>query len=290
MPKMDGLTFIEEVVKQEKLVPIIVVSSFSQEGTKLVLDALENGALDFVPISQANPEKTSQLKENLISKIEIASKSDPYQLIIQNIKKLKPRTTHTISNEASRRVIVIGSSTGGPKVVQSIISSLPRDITAGILVVQHMPQDFTEAFAKRLDDSSELSVKEAKDGDMVRNGTVLVAPGDYHMIIDNEKKIKLVTGPKRFGVRPAVNMTMVSAAEVYGINTVGVILTGMGHDGGFGMKTIKKRGGKTIAQDSTTAVVYGMPKAAIELNAVDQSLPTDKIPTAILEEIEKLVR
>ena len=110
------------------------------------------------------------------------------------------------------------------------------------------------------------------------------------MIIDSEKKLKLVTGPKRFGVRPAVNMTMVSAAETYGTNTIGVILTGMGHDGGFGMKTIKKRGGHTIAQDSTTCVVYGMPKAAVELNAVDQSLPTNKIPHVIVEEIEKLVR
>ena len=170
------------------------------------------------------------------------------------------------------------------------ISSLPGNIGAGILVVQHMPKDFTGQFAQRLDEVSELEVKEAKDGDLVKNGTVFVAPGDYHMIVDNDKKIKLVTGPKRFGVRPAVNMAMVSAAEVYGTNTVGVILTGMGHDGGFGMKTIKKRGGQTIAQDSTTAVVYGMPKAAVELNAVDQSLPTGKIPEAILEEIEKLVR
>ena len=290
MPRMDGLTFIEEVVKQDKLVPIIVVSSFTQEGAKLVLDALENGALDFIPVSQVNPEKMNDLKENLISKINVAATSDPFQLIPQNIEKLKPRHKCQISKDAAQRVIVLGSSTGGPKVVQSIISSLPRDISAGILVVQHMPKDFTGQFAQRLNEVSELEVKEAKDGDLVKNGTVYVAPGDYHMIIDNNKKIKLVTGPKRFGVRPAVNMTMVSAAEVYGTNTVGVLLTGMGHDGGFGMKTIKKRGGQTIAQDSTTAVVYGMPKAAVELNAVDQSLPTDKIPYAILEEIEKLVR
>ena len=290
MPRMDGLTFIEEVVKQDKLVPIIVVSSFTQDGAKLALDALENGALDFVPISQVNPEKMNDLKTNLISKINVAANSDPFQLIPQNIEKLKPRNKCQISKEAAQRIIVIGSSTGGPKVVQSIISSLPRDLSAGVLVIQHMPKDFTGQFAHRLDEVSELEVKEGKDGDVVKNGTVYVAPGDYHMIVDNEKKIKLVTGPKRFGVRPAVNMTMVSAAEVYGTNTVGVILTGMGHDGGFGMKTIKKRGGQTIAQDSTTAVVYGMPKAAVELNAVDQSLPTERIPQAILEEIEKLVR
>ena len=290
MPKMDGLTFIEEIVKQDKLVPIIVVSSFTEEGAKLVLDALENGALDFIPVSQMRPEKMNELKESLISKIQIAAKSDPFQLIPQNIEKLKPKKTCAVSKEAAQRVVVIGSSTGGPKVVQSIVSSLPRDMAAGVLVVQHMPKAFTGQFAERLNEVSDLTVKEAKDGDLVKNGIVYVAPGDYHMIIDNEKKLKLVTGPKRFGVRPAVNMTMVSAAETYGTNTVGVILTGMGHDGGFGMKTIKKRGGHTIAQDSTTAVVYGMPKAAVELNAVDQSLPTEKIPHAILEEIEKLVR
>lgn len=290
MPKMDGLTFIEEVVKQDKLVPIIVVSSFTQEGAKLVLDALENGALDFIPVSQMHPENMSELKESLISKINVAAKSDPFQIIPHNIEKLKPRKTCVVAKEAAQRVVVIGSSTGGPKVVQSIVSSLPRDIAAGVLVVQHMPKAFTGQFATRLDEVSDLQVKEAKDGDLIKNGHVYVAPGDYHMIIDNEKKIKLVTGPKRFGVRPAVNMTMVSAAETYGTNTVGVILTGMGHDGGFGMKTIKKRGGHTIAQDSTTSVVYGMPKAAVELNAVDKSLPTNKIPHAIVEEIEKLVR
>ena len=254
------------------------------------MDALENGALDFVPISQIQPEKINELKASLISKINIAANSDPFQLIPKNIEKLKPRKACQVSKDAAQRVVVIGSSTGGPKVVQSIISSLPRDIAAGILVVQHMPKGFTEQFASRLNETSDLEVKEAKDGDLIKNGTVYVAPGDYHMIIDNDKKLKLVTGPKRFGVRPAVNMTMVSAAETYGTNTIGVILTGMGHDGGFGMKTIKKRGGHTIAQDSTTAVVYGMPKAAVELNAVDQSLPTDKIPQAIVEEIEKLVR
>ncbi len=290
MPKMDGLTFIEEVVKQNKLVPIIIVSSFSQDGAKVVLDALENGALDFVPIPQTPSVNMNELKSSLISKIEIASKSDPIQLISQNITKLKPKQKAIITADAAERVIVIGSSTGGPKVVQSIISALPEDINAGILVVQHMPKGFTTQFAKRLDDCSSLSVSEAKDGDLIRNGVALVAPGDYHMIVEPNRRVKLITGPKRFGVRPSVNMTMVSASEVFGTNTLGVLLTGMGHDGGFGMKAIKKRGGNTIAQNSTSAVVYGMPKAAAELNAVDQSLSTEKIPNAICQGVEKLVR
>src|SRR3972149_3042140 len=140
---MDGLTFIEEVVKQDKLVPIIVVSSFSQDGAKIVLDALENGALDFVPISTTNPELISELKESLQSKIEIAAKSDPRQLIIKNIQKLKPKRKVVPAPNAATRIVVIGSSTGGPNIVQSILSSLPGDLPAAILVVQHMPKEFT---------------------------------------------------------------------------------------------------------------------------------------------------
>lgn len=290
MPRMDGLTFIEEIVKQGKLIPIIVVSSFTQDGAKIVIDALENGALDFVPVSQTNPSTIHELKSTLVSKIEAAANSDPLQLIKQNLGNLKPKSKFPIPQNSSSCVVVIGASTGGPKVVQSIMSSLPPDIDAGILIVQHMPKGFTAQFASRLDQSSPLHVKEAKDGDVVKNGIAYVAPGDYHMIVDNSRTIRLVTGPKRFGVRPAVNMTMVSAAEVFGPNTIGVLLTGMGHDGAFGMKTIKKRGGKTIAQDSKTCVVYGMPRAALELNAVDQSLSVSQIPTKILDEVKNLVR
>jgi len=290
MPTMDGLTFIEEVVKQDKLVPIIVVSSFTQDGAKIVLDALENGALDFVPISNTNPESITELRDSLISKIEIAAKSDTSNLIIKNIQKLKPRRKNITAPNSATRVIVIGSSTGGPNTVQSIISSLPIDLPAAILVVQHMPKDFTGSLALRLNENSDLPVKEAEDGDIIKEGTVLVARGGCHMLVEPNMRIKLLDGPKRFGVRPAVNMTMVSASEVFGSNTIGVLLTGMGHDGAFGMKTIKKRGGKTIAQDSSSSVIYGMPKAAVDLMAVDKLLPTEKIPKMIQEEVEKLAR
>jgi len=290
MPTMDGLTFIEEVVKQDKLVPIIVVSSFTQDGAKIVLDALENGALDFVPISNTNPENIAEFKDNLISKIETAAKSDPKQLIMKNIEKLKPRRKKITAPQSATRIVVIGSSTGGPNTVQSIISSLPNDLPAAILVVQHLPKEFTGPLALRLNENSDLPVKEAEDGDIIKEGTVLVAKGGYHMIVEPNMRIKLIDGPKRFGVKPAVNMTMVSASEVFGSNTIGVILTGMGHDGAFGMKTIKKRGGKTIAQDSSSSVIYGMPKAAVDLKAVDKLLPTEKIPRMIQEEVEKLAR
>ncbi len=289
MPRMDGVTFIEEMVKKGTLIPTILVSSFSQDGAKIVLDALENGAIDFVPISQVNPDGTNQLKEMLISKITGAAKCDPYKLVIEKIGSLRPKRKGIVSSKAATTVVTIASSTGGPGIVQKILSGFPADIKAGILVVQHMPKGFTQKFAERLDEACEITVREAKEGDLITQGVALVAPGDLHMEVDANLKIKLINGPKRFGVRPAANVTMVSASEFFGANTVGVTLTGMGHDGAFGMKTIKRRGGKTFAQDEKSSVVFGMAKAAVELNAVDQLLPPEKIADAVIEEVNKLV-
>lgn len=289
MPRMDGLTFIEEMVKRGTLIPTILVSSFSQDGAKIVLDALENGAIDFVPLSTTSPEETDQLKETLVEKITAVAQCDPYKMVLEKIQSLKPKRKEITSSRAATIVVTIASSTGGPSVVQTILASMPANIRAGILVVQHMPKGFTKKFAERLDDISEITIKEAEDGDLITEGTALIAPGDLHMEVDSQLKVRLVSGPKRFGVRPAANVTMVSAAESFGSNTIGVTLTGMGHDGAFGMKTIKRRGGKTFAQDENSSVVFGMAKAACDLNAVDELLPPEKIVQAIIEEVEKLV-
>lgn len=289
MPRMDGVTFIEEMVKKGTLVPTILVSSFGQDGAKIVLDALENGAIDFIPISQSNPDGTNNLKEILITKITEAAKCDPYKLVIEKIGSLKPKRKGTVSAQAASVVVTIASSTGGPNIVQKILAGLPADLNAGVLVVQHMPKGFTQKFAERLDQSCEIKVKEAQDGDLITQGVAFIAPGDLHMEVDSNLKIKLVDGPKRFGVRPAANITMVSASEFFGSNTIGVTLTGMGHDGAFGMKTIKRRGGRTFAQDEKSSVVFGMAKAAVELNAVDRLLPPEEIARAIVEEVNRLV-
>lgn len=289
MPRMDGLTFIEEMVKRGTLIPTILVSSFSQDGAKIVLDALENGAIDFVPLSTTSPEETDQLKETLVEKITAVAQCDPYKMVLEKIQSLKPKRKEITSSRAATIVVTIASSTGGPSVVQTILASMPANIRAGILVVQHMPKGFTKKFAERLDDISEITIKEAEDGDLITEGTALIAPGDLHMEVDSQLKVRLVSGPKRFGVRPAANVTMVSAAESFGSNTIGVTLTGMGHDGAFGMKTIKRRGGKTFAQDENSSVVFGMAKAACDLNAVDELLSPEKIVQAIIEEVEKLV-
>lgn len=289
MPKMDGLTFIDEMVKSGTLFPTIIVSNFSQNGSKLVLDALENGAVDFVPIP-IDSKDNEKLQDALITKIKIAYESDPIQLIQDKINSLKPKRKVVPRTDTSERLVVIGSSTGGPATVQKVLNELPHDLPAGILLVQHMPKEFTTQFAARLSNNSGFVVKEAEEGDIIKDGEILVAPGDYHMIVQPNRKIHLDSSDKRFGVRPSVNMTMISASEVYGSSLVGVVLTGMGHDGGFGMKSIKKRGGHTIVQNKKTSVIFGMPQSVIDLNAADHILDLGEIAAKISKEVQNLVR
>ena len=288
MPKMDGLTFIEKMIDSGELYPTIIVSSFSQDGSKLVLDALENGAVDFVSMSDVSNDE-AKLQGILLSKIKIAHSSDPFQLIHEKLSSLKPRRPSVPRLGSSDRIIIIGSSTGGPATLQKVLSEIPTDIAAGILIVQHMPKGFTKQFAERLSKTTGFSVKEAEEGDVIKDGMIFMAPGDYHMTVQPNRKIHLDSSEKRFGVRPAINMTMISASEVFGSNIVGVILTGMGHDGGFGMKSIKKRGGHTIVQNKETCVIFGMPKSVIDLNAADFVLPLDDIPKKIAMEVQALV-
>lgn len=289
MPNMDGFTFIEEIVK-DTIIPIIIVSNYSQSGTKVILDSLELGAMDFIAIPQDDPEFLSRFKDSMISKIEMAANSNPAVVIPDKISRLRPTPEKKFNTQTvASKVIVIGASTGAPKIITDIIAQLPENLPAGILIVQHMPKEFTTSFAQRLDSISGLTVREAKDGDVIQTGVVLLAPGDYHMVIDPSRKIRLNQTPKRFGVRPSANVTMISASEVFGANTIGVILSGMGQDGAFGMKMIKKRHGITLAQDEATSVIFGMAKAACELNAIDKVVPAPKLAQEMVKELDKIV-
>jgi two-component system chemotaxis response regulator CheB len=294
MPNMDGLSFIENVMPSDPL-PVVLVSSYGQKGADVVFDALEMGAVDFVPIPQDDPEKMRTLRDTLISKIEIAAQTNRLRLKAKAARRpesegarrtpLSPSKAAAASEGSTAAVVVIGASTGGPGVVGEIMSRLSADLPAGILIVQHMPEGFTKSFADRLNGISKIPVREAKEGDSVRAGTALLAPGDYHMLVKPSRTVELNKSPRRFGVRPAINMSMVTASQVYGRRTVGVLLTGMGHDGAFGMKMIKRKGGVTVGQDESSSVVFGMARAAAEMNAVDRLLPTEMIP----EEIERMV-
>ena len=286
MPNMDGFTFIEQVMKEQPI-PIVVVSSYGQDDVEIVFEALESGAVDFVSIPHEGPEKLRNLESNLISKILIASEA--------NLELLQTRNTKNIDKEmkiegAASNVIVIGASTGGPGVLRHILSELPNNLHSGILIVQHMPIGFTTGFAKHLDGVSKIRVKEAVNGDVIKEGIALVAPADYHMLVKSSRSIELNKSPKILGVRPSVNVSMITAAEAYGSNTVGILLSGMGRDGAFGMKVIKKRGGITIAQDESSSIVFGMPKAAYDLGVVDKILPLNKITEEIVLAVDRHAR
>ncbi|MDE1861909.1 MAG: chemotaxis-specific protein-glutamate methyltransferase CheB [Thaumarchaeota archaeon] len=286
MPNMDGLSFIENVMR-ERTVNIIVVSNYSKSGTKLILDSLELGAVDFVPIPQDGSEILKNLKSILVSKIEVASRSNPEMLVPKAISKLRPPAIkEKFSCNMASKVVVIGASTGAPRVISDILSEMPEDLPAGFLIVQHMSKDFVTSFSERLNEVSKIHVKEAEQNDLIREGVALLAPGDMHMEVSNNRRIALNQGPKRFGVRPAINVTMVSASEVFGADTIGVLLSGMGQDGAFGMKMIKKRHGITLAQDESTSVVFGMAKAANDLHAVDRMVGAGEIAN----EIARVVR
>jgi len=289
MPNMDGLTFIEKSMK-EKSIPIIVVSSYSTTGAKLVLDSLELGAVDFVSISHEDPSSVGNLGNILISKIDVASRSNPQVLVPKAISRLKPYCGKFdgIQNLESR-VIVIGASTGAPRIITNILKDIPSDIPASFLIVQHMPKDFISTFTRRLNDVSKIKVKEASDGDSIKAGEALIAPGDFHMMVRSPNHIELNQGPKRFGARPSVNMTMVSASEVFGANTVGILLSGMGQDGAFGMRMIKKRHGMTLAQNESSSIIFGMAKAAQEMDAVDKMVDADSLVSEIVKAVTRHV-
>lgn len=284
MPHMDGLSFLEKIMKEEPI-PVIVVSSYGQLGSEIIFDALECGAVDFVPLTLEEPQKHHGLRDDLISKIKAAAGINPNLLTAKGYvaKRLRQKTTH----DSAQKVVIIGASTGGPRIISQIMANLPSTFAAGLLIVQHMPVMFTRYFAHHLDNKSDLKVKEATTGDNIEQGLALVAPSDSHLVVNKSHKVQLNDGPKRLGARPSINVTMVSASEAYGPNTIGVLLSGMGHDGAFGMKMIKKRGGITIAQDEKTSVIFGMAKAACDLKAVDKLIPTDNLTDAILEAVEK---
>lgn len=289
MPNMDGLQFIERVMSTNPL-PIVVVSSYGHKGADVVFSALDMGAIEFIPIPQDDPQQLRALKDTLVSKIEVAAMTNPVTLRAKRARMIAsggaaPRHRPVRPSQEGKTIVVIGASTGGPGMVAEVMSRLPADLPAAIVIVQHMPEGFTKSFAERLNGLSKIPVQEAKDGDELKTGMALLAPGDYHMIIKPSRKVELNKSPKRFGVRPAINMTMVSASEVYGARTIGVLMTGMGHDGAFGMKTIKRKGGRTLGQDEASSVVFGMAKAAAEMDAVDKLLPPDKIA----EEIVRMV-
>lgn len=290
MPVMNGIATLKQIMLRFNI-PVIIISSLTTEGAELTLKALDEGAIDFLP----KPENVftinqNHIKEQIIMKIIAGSKSKAYwQKHPQTL--YKPQTSknilETMDGEFSY-IVTIGTSTGGPRALQSILAEIPWDINATILVVQHMPANFTKSLANRLDSSSNLKIKEAEDGDILQRGHCYIAPGDYHMLVAEESNnlvIKLNQEPQIMGLRPTVDKLMDSVSKITRFSKIAIILTGMGSDGKEGIIKMKESNSYTIAQDESTSVVYGMPKAAISTNYIDEILPLDKIANRIINKV-----
>jgi two-component system chemotaxis response regulator CheB len=284
MPEMDGITALEKIMA-ECPTPVVMLSALTSENASVTIKALELGAVDFfLKPSAIKPAGNGTGDDALITKVKTAAssrflrKSVPLPSMDSAQKKKSVAVNTSFNN-----LVVIGSSTGGPNALMQVVPFLPADIPAGILIVQHMPPMFTRTLAERLDDASKISVREAHDGNLISQGAALLAPGDFHMIISKGGRITLNQEPTVHGVRPAVDVTMKSASDVYGVSVIGVILTGMGEDGTEGAVYIKRRGGKILAQDESTSAVYGMPMSVAKKGCVDKILPLHKIAKGIAD-------
>jgi two-component system chemotaxis response regulator CheB len=285
MPKMDGLTFLEKLMTHYPM-PVIVVSSLGENGGEVALKALELGALEVIKKPGAS-YAIKDMKEQLIDRIRIASKVKSFPKLKFDKNNLKKKNKAMI--RTTNKVVAIGASTGGTIALTDLLSKLPANIPP-ILIVQHMPEGFTNKFAERLNTICKFEVKEAQNGDYVISGRALIAPGNKHMTIKREGAnylIEINNGPLIFHQRPSVEVLFYSMAQFVGKNAVGVILTGMGKDGAKGILEMKKNGAYTIAQDEKSCIVFGMPKEAISLGGIDDILPLSDIPFAIMKYIEK---
>jgi len=278
MPHMDGIETLQEIMRVHPL-PVIVVSAHSQQGANAALKALSLGALDFVAKpAVARSGNLNAIARELVEKIRIAANVDPKRARREVRVQQKPRKAATKENTRPTRVVAIGISTGGPNALHHLFSELPPDFPATILVVQHMPEGFTEMFARRLDESSSIQVKEAKPGDLLLAGRALICPGNRHMKVRRMPLgaiVALEDSEPVNGHRPSVDVLFRSVAHHFPGNAIGVLMTGMGEDGAEGMGAIKAAGGFTVAQSEETCVVAGMPKAAIDRGYVDKVAPLE---------------
>lgn len=286
MPRMDGLTALQKIM-QECPTAVVMLSSLTQEGNATTIKALSLGAVDFVPKpSGAISLDIAKVKEDLIAKIKVAARAS-----LKNVRSVAQLAPEKLARPLAGapgggipdKLVVIGSSTGGPNALQQVVPRLPGNLPAGVLIIQHMPAGFTNSLAHRLNDISSLAVKEAAEGDIVQRGHVYIAPGGQHMVLDSRLTVRLNTNPPVHSVRPAVDVTMESVVENFKGKLIGVILTGMGYDGAKGMAAIKRIGGKTIAQNEATCVVYGMPRVVVESGKADKVLPITEIAQGIVE-------
>ncbi|MEK6758494.1 MAG: chemotaxis response regulator protein-glutamate methylesterase [Deltaproteobacteria bacterium] len=290
MPRMTGLEALS-IIMHKTPTPVIMLSSLTAEGAKSTFDALEAGAVDYIAKNLATSSfDLMKVQEELVSKIKAVARRRVRAINPGVLKRPEPIVAVRKSFATQKIAFVaIGASTGGPRAVQEVISKLPGDMTTGLLIAIHMPKAFTGAFAERLNELSALSVKEAVTGDKVLPGHVLLTPGGRQTRIRKRGLmdfcVEVSDEPKDSLYKPCVDIAMKSVAECYPGRSLGVILTGMGHDGLEGMRMIKEKGGKTLAQNEQTCTVYGMPKAVVDAGIADKTAPLDMIAAEILNMI-----
>ncbi|MGB9859213.1 MAG: protein-glutamate methylesterase/protein-glutamine glutaminase [Moorellaceae bacterium] len=287
MPRMDGLTALRLLVKSQVSARVIMVSSLTQEGAEVTLKALEMGAIDFI----AKPEgpigpKLGELKEEIIEKVRNAAQARTIKKSAGSKDRLSLPLRSWPKNAGLQNLILIGTSTGGPRTLAEILAELPANIPAGLVIVQHMPPTFTTSLAKRLDEICKIKVEEASEGMPIEEGKAIIARGGYHIAFTAAPagiSCRLTVEPSHTRFRPSVDVMFENAMQVFPPQKIiGVLLTGMGNDGAHGMVELRKRGGYTIAESRETAVVWGMPRAAYEAGGVDELLPRYHIAQALL--------
>ncbi len=292
MPKMDGITFLRKIMSQHPI-PVVMCSSLTPQGCETTLKALEYGAVDIIEKPRLGAKKfLEESKIQICDAVKAAASAKVKPISVSTLKtpsKLtadaviaKPKVNAMI--RTTEKIVVVGASTGGTEALRLFLESLPHD-APGTVIVQHMPEHFTAAFAKRLNEICQVSVKEAVDGDTVVPGRALIAPGNRHTLLQRsgaQYYVAVKDGPLVCHHRPSVNVLFRTAARYAGKNAIGVIMTGMGDDGAKGLLEMKQAGAYTIAQDEASSVVFGMPKEAIKLKAVDDILALNEIVTHVL--------
>jgi len=294
MPRMDGLTFLKRIMTQHPI-PVVMISSLTQEGSAEALKAMDYGAIEIIPkpnlvtrdfFEEARVQIIDAVKAAAMSKLK-RRKINPATIVIPEKYSADAIIPLGHSNQLlphTDKIIAVGASTGGTEAIKTFLEGMPSDCP-GIVIVQHMPEVFTKAYANRLNGILPLEIKEAENGDILTRGKVLIAPGNHHMLLKRRGKeysVEIKDGPLVNRHRPSVDVLFRSVARAAGSNAIGVLLTGMGDDGAAGLLEMKETKAKTIAQDESTCVVFGMPKEAIKLGAVDIVLPIQKIAGTVM--------
>jgi two-component system chemotaxis response regulator CheB len=294
MPKMDGLTALQKIMA-ENPTPVIMVSSLTMDGADATIKALELGAIDFISKETSFVSvNIIKIKEDLLQKVKLIVRQKEIKERLNRLRGIRQKYTVELSKaqtgteilpERIYKAIALGISTGGPLSLQKIIPKLSKHINCPIFIVQHMPPKFTKSLAERLNGMCALEVKEAENAEIVRNSVIYIAPGGFHMIIENGSpgiiRTKISEEPADTLHRPSVDVMMNSVIKIYGKNTLGIIMTGMGKDGFEAIKELKNIGGVSLAQDEESCVVYGMPRAIIDGQLADIVAPLEKIPQLI---------